>query len=115
MSKCCGTRPGSWRPSPDPSVRDGARAVKLATKAVELSGGQEVRALDALAAALAETENFPAAIDAAERASAIALARGDAALVEAIDQRTRLYRQGLPYRQPAASAPAKQSLPKATE
>ena len=87
--------------SPDPSVRDGARAVELATRAIRLSDGQEPRAFDALAAALAETEEFSAAVDAAEQASTIALTRGDAALADAIEQRTRLYRQGLPYRQPA--------------
>ena len=60
--------------SPDPSVRDGARAVELATRAIQLSKGQEVRAFDALAAALAETEEFSAAVDAAEQASTMALA-----------------------------------------
>ena len=69
-----------------------------------------MRAFDALAAALAETEQFSAAVDAAEQASTMALARNDAALADAIGQRTRLYRQGLPYRQPAAAVPA-ESLP----
>jgi tetratricopeptide (TPR) repeat protein len=87
--------------SPDSAVRNGARAVELATRAVQFSGRQEPHALDALAAALAETEQFPAAIATAERASALALARGDEALAGAIDQRTRQYRQDLPYRQPA--------------
>ncbi len=83
------------------SVRDGARAVELATKAVELSGGQEPHAFDALAAALAETGNITTAIETAEQASTIALLRNDQALADAIDRRTLLYRQGLPYRQPA--------------
>ena len=92
--------------SPDPSIRDGARGVELASRAVQLSGGREPRAFDALAAALAETEKFSAAVEAAEQASALALARDDDALVDAIAERTRLYRQGLPYRQPAAPVPA---------
>jgi tetratricopeptide (TPR) repeat protein len=90
--------------SPDPKVRDGLRAVELATKAVELSSGQEVHVFDALAAALAETGNFSAAVETAERASAMALVRNDDSLIDAIEQRTRLYRGGLPYRQPASRA-----------
>ena len=92
--------------SPDASFRDGVEAVELATRAIERSDGQEVRAFDALAAGLAETEKFSAAVDAADQASTIALTRGDEALANAIEQRTRLYRQGLPYRQPASSQPA---------
>ena len=90
---------------PDSAIRDGARAVEFATQAVQLSGGRDVHAFDALSAALAETKKFSAAVDAAERASALALARGDDALMGAIEQRTRQYREGLPYRQPAATAP----------
>ena len=63
---------------PDPSIRDGARAVELATRAIQLSGGQEVRTFDALAAALAETENFSSAVEVAEQASTMALACRDA-------------------------------------
>ena len=96
--------------SPDSSVRDGARAVQLATRAVQLSGGREARAFDALAAALAETEEFSAAVEAAEQASAIALIRNDDALASAIQQRTRLYRLGQPYREPAQPQSA-QPLP----
>ena len=101
--------------SPDPSVRDGARAVELATRAIQLSGGQEVRAFDALAAALAETGEFSAAVDAAERASTMALVRNDDALADAIEQRTRLYRQGLPYRQPASTRSRQHAPPAAAE
>ena len=87
--------------SPDASVRDGPRAVELAKSAIQYSKGQEPRAFDALAAGLAETEEFPAAVAAAEQASTMALLRNDDALADAIGQRARLYRQGLPYRQPA--------------
>ena len=88
--------------SPDGSSRNGARAVELATKAVQLSEGKEVHAFDALAAALAETGDFSAAVEVAEKASAMALVRNDDKLTDAIEQRTRLYRQRLPYRRPAA-------------
>jgi tetratricopeptide (TPR) repeat protein len=104
--------------SPDRSARDGARGIELATRAIELSEGHDARAHDALAAALAETGNFSAAIDAAEQA--VAQARGDEALVDAVGQRTRLYRQSLPYRQPARplaanAAPAGQAAPAAAK
>ncbi len=95
----------------DPSVRDGAQAVELARRAIQFSKGQEPRAFDALAAALAETGEFSAAIDAAEQASTLALLHNDDALADAIGQRTRLYRQGLPYRQ-SATLPAGQPPPK---
>ena len=101
--------------SPDASVRDGARAVGLARRAIKRSNGQELRAIDALAAALAETEKFSAAVDAAGQASTIALARGDQALADAIDQRTQLYRQGLPYRQAASPLPAEHARPEKSE
>ncbi len=73
--------------SPNDAARDGSRAVELARKAVDLSKSQELRAFDALAAGLAETGDFPAAIDAAEQASTMALLRGEAALADAIEQR----------------------------
>ena len=94
--------------SPDALIREGGRAVERAKKAVELSQGQEPRALDALAAALAETEEFSAAAQVSQRASTLAAQRGDEALAGAIRQRTRLYRQRLPYREPAPPLPASQ-------
>ena len=97
--------------SPDPVVRDGARSLELSRRAIQLCGGQEVRTFDALAAALAETEQFSSAVEASDHASTMALARNDTALADAIDQRTRLYRQGLPYRQPTTALPAEHARP----
>ncbi len=88
--------------SPDPSIRNGVRAVELAKRAAQQSGGKEPQALDSLAAALAETNDYSAAAEAAEQASAIARSREDNALANAIEQRARLYRQSLPYRQSAS-------------
>ena len=48
--------------SPDASIRAGKRAVKLATRACELTNHQEAHALSTLAAAYAEVEDFAAAI-----------------------------------------------------
>ena len=44
--------------SPDDKLRDGARAVKLATKAAEASGYETPHILSTLAAAYAETGDF---------------------------------------------------------
>ncbi|HEY1786091.1 MAG TPA: tetratricopeptide repeat protein [Pirellulales bacterium] len=101
--------------SPDSAVRAGTRAVDLAGRAIRLSGGEEPHAFDAMAAALAETQDFSAAIEAADRASALALARNDNALVDAIEQRARLYRQRLPYRQAPSPPPKKRAPPQSPE
>jgi tetratricopeptide (TPR) repeat protein len=101
--------------SPDSSIRNGARGVELAKKAIQLSGGHEARPFDALAAALADIEKFSTAVEAAEQASAVAQDRNDNALVDAIAKRTSLYRQGLPYRQPASALSGETTPPKARE
>jgi tetratricopeptide (TPR) repeat protein len=109
--------PAAWilATSPDSSIRNGAQGVELAQRAVQLSAGRDPRAFDALAAALAETEKFPAAVEAAEQALALVRGRNDDALVGAIEQRTRLYRQGLPYRQPPSTRSSDHAPPTATE
>ena len=63
--------------NPNASVRNGAEAVELAQRAVELSGGREPAILDTLAAAYAEAGRFPEAVKTAQRAAALASARGD--------------------------------------
>jgi tetratricopeptide (TPR) repeat protein len=51
---------------PDDAHRDGARAVTLARRALDQGGGSAAR--DALAAALAETGDFPGAVEQAQQA-----------------------------------------------
>ena len=46
----------------DAAIRDGKRALEVATRACELSKWQDADCLDTLAAAYAETGDFPAAI-----------------------------------------------------
>ena len=89
---------------PDSSVRDGARAVDLAKKAVDLSKGQDLRSLDALAAALAEAGNFAAAVDVAWQASIAAVSQNQVELSDALAERVRLYRKNLPYHEPPKAA-----------
>ncbi len=85
---------------PDPLMRDGVRAIELAKKAVDLSQGRDLQALDALAAALAENGQFAAAADVAWQALMAAMAKSKVDFSTALAGRVRLYRQQLPYRQP---------------
>jgi tetratricopeptide (TPR) repeat protein len=54
--------------SPDDNVRDGKRAVELATKAVELTEEKEAHILSTLAAAYAETGDFDNAVKLSQKA-----------------------------------------------
>lgn len=83
----------------DDSVRDGARAVKLAGRACSLTN-DDPGMLDTLAAAQAEAGQFDAAVRTAERAAAAALAAGAADLAARIESRKAMYIRGRPYREP---------------
>lgn len=82
----------------DPAFRDGGKAVELARRGVELTGRRDPAALDALAAALAETGNFDEAVATARHARAWALVVNQARLADEIGERLKLYAAGLPYR-----------------
>jgi tetratricopeptide (TPR) repeat protein len=56
---------------PDATLRDGKRAVELATHACELTERDNVNFLDTLAAAFAETGNFKAAVEMQRKAIAL--------------------------------------------
>jgi tetratricopeptide (TPR) repeat protein len=88
----------------DPSLRDGAEAVRLAEGAVA-NGGRLPLLLDVLAAAYAEEGRFEEAVATAEEA--LDLARGAAPgwLSVQIDARLRLFRSGQAYRGPQGGFP----------
>ncbi len=65
--------------SPDDELRDGPRAVKLATKAAELTGHQTPHVLSTLAAAYAETGDFDSAKKWSQKAVELAQKELDAA------------------------------------
>src|SRR5262249_10321915 len=81
---------------PDPALRDGKRAVALATEAYESARPEEPVFCSTLAAAYAETGDFDRAAPMKEKAVRLTLNPA-----EQDDSRARLalYRAGKPYRQ----------------
>jgi len=82
----------------DESVRNGAEAVRLAQRAVELTRGEQPAFLGTLAAAYAESGRFAEAIATGEKARALALASGQRELVAANEKLLEQYRVGKPAR-----------------
>ena len=85
--------------APEGELRDGVEAVKLAVRAVELAGTNNVGVLDTLGAAYAEAGRFADAIEAARQARTVALVQGREGLAEQIRRRLELYSANQPYRQ----------------
>ncbi len=82
----------------DPSLRNGAEAVTLATQANDLTGGSDPIVLDALGAAYAEAGQFPQALTSANRALELADGKGDNTLADSIRYRISLYTADTAYR-----------------
>jgi len=85
--------------APAPSLRNGAEAVALATKAGQLSGGANPAVLRTLAAAYAEAGRFDQATATARKALAEAQAQSNDSLAGALREQIQLYEAGLPMRQ----------------
>ncbi|RPI24664.1 MAG: tetratricopeptide repeat protein [Acidobacteria bacterium] len=85
--------------SSDASLRNGAEAVALAERAVQLSGGQDALLLDTLSVAYAEAGRFQEAIQTARRALDLARQQNNQALVSAIPGRIAAYEAGKPVRE----------------
>ncbi len=83
---------------PEAPARNGVEAVKLAERAVALSGGNNAQFLDTLAAAYAEAGRFGEAVETARRGLEIATRRNQQQLREGMAARLRLYEAGTPYR-----------------
>lgn len=77
--------------SPDPGVRDGPRALRLASEVCDRTGNRDPRALDTLAAAYAAVGRFDMARETASRAAARAREAGDAATADEIIAHARGY------------------------
>jgi protein O-mannosyl-transferase len=85
---------------PEPSLRDGGKAVALSRQADQLSGGNEPGVLDTLAAAYAEAGRFPEAVETARRALKLPATQNNPPLAKAIQTRLKLYEADTPYHEP---------------
>jgi tetratricopeptide (TPR) repeat protein len=85
--------------SPEETLRDGAEAVRLATRAVELTHGNEPAYLDTLAAAYAEVGRFAEATRTARQALSLAERTSTQPLAEALRARLALYDASRPFRE----------------
>jgi tetratricopeptide (TPR) repeat protein len=94
--------------TPEPSLRDGKRAVELAHEASELCNYKDFYAVDALAAAHAETEDFESAVAWARKALELADNDADRRSVEEHlkqFQARRPWRETSQQRLPSSPAP----------
>lgn len=83
----------------DPQMRDTTEALRLAREANAIVATVESR--DALAAALADAGRYEEAVTMAERALDLAADRGAGeSVIEPLEARLSLYRDGRPYRRP---------------
>ncbi len=88
---------------PESSVRDGGKAIELAQRAIQLSGGNNARIWRLGAAAYAEAGQFPEAIKAAQTGLALAEAEGDSALSRTFEANIKRFEQQSPLRDTGAA------------
>jgi tetratricopeptide (TPR) repeat protein len=97
--------------SSEASVRNGPKALALARQLARLSSENNPAILDTLAAAYAESGQFPEAVDAAQRALALALTQNNPALANVLRQHIKLFQEGSPLRSAAQTNAAPASTP----
>ena len=83
----------------DERFRNGEKAVELAKKFCKIYQYNQPLALDALAAAYAETGKFDEAVTVAQKALELASKQGSKKLVLGLNKRLGLYKKGQPFRQ----------------
>jgi tetratricopeptide (TPR) repeat protein len=88
--------------SPDASLRDGAKAVELAKKALEHAGYADVVVLRTLAAGYAASGRFSEAIETAQQALQLAIPQDNSALIWDLQLNIAAYQKNLPLRDPGA-------------
>jgi len=87
--------------APDDAVRNGQRAVALAQKAAQLSGGNSPEILATLSVAYAELGKFSDAIATAQRALELPAAKTNPALADSLESKIKLYESHSPFRDPS--------------
>jgi Flp pilus assembly protein TadD len=84
--------------SPQPELRNGPEAVRLAGAACRITQRQKAAILDTLAAAYAEAGRFDEAVKTTEELRALAISGHDTNMADTAWQRLELYKAGKPYR-----------------
>jgi serine/threonine-protein kinase len=84
---------------PDPSLRNGPKAVELAERADQLSGGRDPEILHALSAAYAQTGQFSKAVATARGALGLATDQGKTGLVGLLREEIDGYQAAAFYRE----------------
>jgi tetratricopeptide (TPR) repeat protein len=97
--------------NPNASIRNGAEAVDLAGRAVQLTGGREPAVLDTLAAAYAEAGRFSEALQTARKALESATRQNNPSLAESIKAKIPLYEARTPFRTMSRSPAAGSTQP----
>jgi cytochrome c-type biogenesis protein CcmH/NrfG len=91
--------------SPEPSMRDGPRAVQLMEDVIQRSDRRNPIVLRTLAAAYAESGRFSEAIGTAQEALNLANAGGNSALARALQENIDDYKNKIPLRDPLLIKP----------
>jgi len=86
--------------SPEDSIRNGARAVELAERALRLSGGKIPMIFRILGAAYAENGRFFQAIETAQHGAELANSQGNQGLAAELQSNIAVYQSGRPLRDP---------------
>jgi tetratricopeptide (TPR) repeat protein len=87
--------------SPDDSLRDGAKAVQLASEALRISSRRIPLIFRTLAAAYAETGDFSKAIQTAQQGIELANSQGNSGLANELQGNIALYQEQRPLRDPS--------------
>jgi protein O-mannosyl-transferase len=87
--------------SPDDSLRDGAKAVQLAEEALRISGRRIPIIFRTLAAAYAESGEFPKAIQTAQQGIELANSQGNSGLATELQGNIAVYQEERPLRDPS--------------
>jgi tetratricopeptide (TPR) repeat protein len=98
----------SFAANPDPELRNGKYAVRLATRACEMTGFQTTVFIGTLAAAYAEAGRFDEAVATGQKACALASELGETNLLKRNQELVILYQAHQPYHEPPPNSDASQ-------